>query len=296
MHAVLIVERMVLIVECVVLVVVCVVLIVEYEVLIVVSCGADCGACGADCEGKMDASPLARWMENLYTTNTTRPWGSRFKLRKIEDWIDINPTLFSRKPELMRLLATAYSNRLDNVDPYIGGMLETRSGPGELFTAIIKEQFSRIRDADRFWFENTDNGIFTEDEVKEIRAVKLQDIIVNCTDIAPDEIQESVFFWRNNDPCPQPVQLNSTLLEPCKYLKGYDYFEVSSLPSTLASHQGELGSIPGRVPEFSQVGIVPDDAVDRRVFTGISRFPRSLIWAPPHIHLNHPPRLSRPRC
>ena len=40
---------------------------------------------------------------------------------------------------------------------YVGGMLETHGGPGSLFRAIIKEQFTRLRDADRFWFENTDN-------------------------------------------------------------------------------------------------------------------------------------------
>ncbi|KAJ8897911.1 hypothetical protein PR048_003268 [Dryococelus australis] len=33
--------------------------------------------------------------------------------------------------------------------------------------------------------------------------------------------------------------------------------------STLASHQGETGSIPSRVTGFSQVGVVPDDAVSR---------------------------------
>ncbi|KAJ8866393.1 hypothetical protein PR048_032236 [Dryococelus australis] len=44
--------------------------------------------------------------------------------------------------------------------------------------------------------------------------------------------------------------------------------------SVLASHQGEPGSIPGRItPGFSHVGIVPDDAAGRRVLSGISRFP-----------------------
>ena len=39
-------------------------------------------------------------------------------------------------------------------------MLEaTDSGPGELFKAIILDQFARIRDADRFWFENDRNGL-----------------------------------------------------------------------------------------------------------------------------------------
>ncbi|KAJ8875891.1 hypothetical protein PR048_023798 [Dryococelus australis] len=40
-----------------------------------------------------------------------------------------------------------------------------------------------------------------------------------------------------------------------------------------ASHQGEPGSVPGRVTGLSQVGIVPDDSVGRRVFSGISRSP-----------------------
>ncbi|KAJ8865791.1 hypothetical protein PR048_033313 [Dryococelus australis] len=40
----------------------------------------------------------------------------------------------------------------------------------------------------------------------------------------------------------------------------------------------DLGSIPGRVtPGFSHAGIGPDDATGRRVFSGISRFPRPLI-------------------
>ncbi|KAJ8871289.1 hypothetical protein PR048_027597 [Dryococelus australis] len=46
----------------------------------------------------------------------------------------------------------------------------------------------------------------------------------------------------------------------------------------LASHQGEPGSIPGRVtPGFSQVVIVPDDGAGSRVFPGISRFPSPCI-------------------
>ncbi|KAJ8871611.1 hypothetical protein PR048_027938 [Dryococelus australis] len=45
--------------------------------------------------------------------------------------------------------------------------------------------------------------------------------------------------------------------------------------SLLTSHQGEPGSIPGRVtPGFSRLGIVPDDATDWRVSSGISRFPQ----------------------
>ncbi|XP_066998293.1 dual oxidase [Anabrus simplex] len=158
--------------------------------------------------------------------NTVRTY---FRLPRIKDWADINPRLFAERPELLRNLAAAYNNRLDNVDVYIGGMLESQDGPGELFTAIIKEQFTRIRDADRFWFENVDNGIFSEKEIEDLRRVTLWDVIVNSSDIPPEAIQKKVFFWKNGDPCPQPFQLNTSLLEPCKYLQGYDYFEGSEL-------------------------------------------------------------------
>ncbi|KAJ8887757.1 hypothetical protein PR048_013975 [Dryococelus australis] len=54
----------------------------------------------------------------------------------------------------------------------------------------------------------------------------------------------------------------------------------------LASHEGEPGSIPGRVtPGFPQVGILPDDAVGWWVFSGISRFPHPCILALLHFHL-----------
>ena len=48
---------------------------------------------------------------------------------------------------------------MKHLDVFVGGMLETTpSGPGELFRIIILDQFYRIRDGDRFWFENKDNG------------------------------------------------------------------------------------------------------------------------------------------
>ncbi|KAJ8872311.1 hypothetical protein PR048_025915 [Dryococelus australis] len=62
------------------------------------------------------------------------------------------------------------------------------------------------------------------------------------------------------------------------------------------SLHGDPDSIPGRVdPGFSHVGMAPDDAAGRRVFSGISRFPTPFHSA--HAaYLSHPHRLSRPRC
>lgn len=54
-------------------------------------------------------------------------------------------------------LQRLYGN-LSNIDVFVGGMAETTpNGPGELFRTIIIDQFTRIRDGDRFWFENTEN-------------------------------------------------------------------------------------------------------------------------------------------
>ncbi|KAJ8876208.1 hypothetical protein PR048_024118 [Dryococelus australis] len=50
------------------------------------------------------------------------------------------------------------------------------------------------------------------------------------------------------------------------------HVQKSGMARLLASHQGELGSIPGEVaPGFSRVEFVPDDAAGRRVFSGSSR-------------------------
>ena len=61
--------------------------------------------------------------------------------------------------QAVRKLKQLHMNRVDMLDIFVGGMMETRkSGPGALFSTIILDQMYRIRDGDRFWFENTDNG------------------------------------------------------------------------------------------------------------------------------------------
>ncbi|XP_047991381.1 dual oxidase isoform X1 [Leguminivora glycinivorella] len=154
--------------------------------------------------------------------NTAREY---FGLKKVKTFNEINPELFENNPELLQRLIQVYEGRLDNIDVYIGGMLESSGHPGELFRAIIIDQFTRIRDADRFWFESDQNGIFTQDEIDELRHITLWDIIVNSTAVGPHDIQRDVFHWNAGDPCPQPYQLNASKLAPCKYLRGYDYFE-----------------------------------------------------------------------
>lgn len=54
-------------------------------------------------------------------------------------------------------MSDLYEGDVNKIDPWVGGILETGDGPGELFKAVIKDQFARIRDGDRFWYENRKN-------------------------------------------------------------------------------------------------------------------------------------------
>jgi hypothetical protein len=62
------------------------------------------------------------------------------------------------------------------------------SSLGETGTTIIAEQFERLRDGDRFYFESKlDSATHAE-----IKATKLSDVIKRNTQIS--NIQENVFF------------------------------------------------------------------------------------------------------
>ena len=141
---------------------------------------------------------------------------------------DINPELYKRHPDLFKGLERLYgSDCMGKIDLYVGGMLESTGDPGELFRTIVKEQFKKLRDSDRFWFENAENGILSPAEIEQIRSIKLWDVIVNASSVRPDEVQKNVFFHTAGDPCRQPKQLNASELPACEYLKGYDSFQGS---------------------------------------------------------------------
>jgi hypothetical protein len=97
-------------------------------------------------------------------------------------------------PELAGKLKDLYGS-VDNVDLWVGGLAEdhVRGGSlGQTFRRILIDQFTRTRDGDRFWFENTFNG-------RDLRALEnttLADVIARNTDI--DNLQDDVFFFEVN--------------------------------------------------------------------------------------------------
>ncbi|KAJ1347776.1 BLI-3 blue-light-inducible Bli-3 protein [Parelaphostrongylus tenuis] len=139
-------------------------------------------------------------------------------------WETINPELYKTKRKMFEELAALYGGDINYLDAYVGGMLEVDNGPGELFKAIIRDQFERLRDSDRFWFENRQNGLFTDKEIDEIRKTTLRDIIRETTEISDQWLQEDVFYFKEGDPCPQPFQVNATGLEQCVPFMRFDHF------------------------------------------------------------------------
>ncbi|MBN3292594.1 PERM Myeloperoxidase, partial [Polypterus senegalus] len=95
---------------------------------------------------------------------------------------------------LIRLYGTP-----NNIDVWIGGIVEPfvpngRVGP--LFACLIGNQFQRMRNGDRFWWENT--GIFTDSQKSALRNMSLHRII--CDNTGVQEVPPSVFrYFPYND-------------------------------------------------------------------------------------------------
>ena len=166
-----------------------------------------------------------------------------FHLPPIADFSDL-PV----EPALAEATRDVYDDKIENLDVWTGGLLESEmfDGPGELFSAVILDQFLRIRDGDRFWFESDLNGLFTEEEREVIYNTTIADIIVRNSRgvITHADIPANPFLFDfANDPCPQPNpepgrQLSQEDLEDCTAPSTYDYYDKSydrgDLPFTLA--------------------------------------------------------------
>ncbi|XP_058854806.1 dual oxidase 2-like isoform X1 [Acipenser ruthenus] len=152
-----------------------------------------------------------------------------FGLKPIQSWEEINPELYKTNPKLFQELADLYGNDTSKLELFPGGLLESNGNPGKLFSAIILDQFERLRNGDRFWFQNTQNGLFTDKEIQTIRNTTFHDVLVAVINAGDEHIQENVFLWKKGDPCPQPRQLTVEVLHPCTNVTTFDYFEGSQV-------------------------------------------------------------------
>lgn len=85
---------------------------------------------------------------------------------------------------LQNKLASTYSS-INEVDPWVGGLCEDHlpgKAVGALIHAILVDQFTRLRDGDRFWWES--DILFTDAEKVEIYNTRLSDIINRNTNLS----------------------------------------------------------------------------------------------------------------
>ncbi|NWX18100.1 DUOX2 oxidase, partial [Aegotheles bennettii] len=168
---------------------------------------------------------VASWLQRgrdlgLPTYNQAR---ERFGMKPVHNWLDLAPHLGQ---QVLEKVAALYANNTAGLELLPGAMLEPNSS---LFSAIILDQFQRLRDGDRFWFENTRNGLFTVEEIEKIRNTTFHDVLSAVTYGNSTVLQPHVFVWRQGDPCPQPQQLRAQDLANCTPMVVLDYFEGSGV-------------------------------------------------------------------
>lgn len=91
-------------------------------------------------------------------------------------------------PAVQQALADAYDT-VDDIDAWVGGLAEDPvpgSMVGELIHTVLVEQFTALRDGDRYWYQNDLIGA----ELAEVEETTLSDIIVRNTtiDSMPDDV------------------------------------------------------------------------------------------------------------
>ncbi|MGK7917787.1 MAG: peroxidase family protein [Prochloraceae cyanobacterium] len=125
-------------------------------------------------------------INGLSDYNTIR---KAFGLWRVNSFAEITSDL-----ELQDKLRQLYGS-VDKIDPWIGMLAEDHlpgSSVGETLKTVLTDQFLRLRDGDRFYYEN----LLTAKEIEAIESTKLSHIIRRNTDTKI--IQDNVFSLVNN--------------------------------------------------------------------------------------------------
>jgi hypothetical protein len=116
------------------------------------------------------------------------------KLRPVKRFQDVNPNR-----QVTQELDNAYDSPAD-IDLWMGGLAEAdRPGSmvGEVFHRILVDQFIRVRDADRFWYEKS----LPSEMVRMVNAQTLSVILRRNTNIR-GEIPNNAFIAPPRRPAP----------------------------------------------------------------------------------------------
>lgn len=134
------------------------------------------------------------------------------------------PFAISSDPKLVYKMQQLFENNFNNIDLIVGAMLENNGRePGSLIKYLFLEQFEKLRNGDRFYFENENSGLFSKDKIKMIKFVKFSDIInLIFGDSTSNSIQPNVFLLPNDN----QNQINLDCVENLDQLFSYHYCET----------------------------------------------------------------------
>lgn len=124
----------------------------------------------------------------LVDYNTAR---RAYGLKQVRRFSDI-----TSNPNIQAALAEAYGS-IGDMDLWVAGLAEDHLPGaliGETFHAILVDQFTRLRDGDRFWYQN--DSFFTAAQLAEIENTTLADVMRRNTRLE-DEIPDNVFLVEN---------------------------------------------------------------------------------------------------
>jgi hypothetical protein len=108
-----------------------------------------------------------------------------FGLAPANDFSDITSDL-----DVQAALRDVYGD-VSKIDVWVGGLAEDHlpgASVGPLITAVLVDQFTRLRDGDRHWHERT----LTNQDLAEVKSATLADDIRRNTELT--SVQENVFF------------------------------------------------------------------------------------------------------
>ena len=118
--------------------------------------------------------------------NTTR---SAYGLAPARSFADV-----SSDPDAQDALERVYGD-VEYLELWVGGLAEDHapgSMIGETFHTIIAEQFQRLRDGDRYWFEHDPYFLANPGLLEELRGTTLADVVRRNTPIG-EELPDNVF-------------------------------------------------------------------------------------------------------
>lgn len=111
----------------------------------------------------------------------------------------------TKNEDLARRLHLVYAGDIEKIDPWVGGLAEDHQKPGslgELFTRAWTQEFTRLRNGNRFYFESS--GYFSSDQskvttVKHILKEKgvggtMRRIILANTKLTSDQVPPNPFI------------------------------------------------------------------------------------------------------